>query len=121
MRALQRMLDDLSTREDEPCLSDRARELLARGTSQSSVARELGISRRRVAEIARGKEAPECEPCDGLLTQVLAVRAAVEQVGLIVMELHLQRCLSEELSLDEDGRRSLHTALKRWTRFAGSR
>jgi len=45
-------------------------------------------------------DAGEGEPCDSLLTQVLAVRAAVEQVGLIIMELHLQQCVLDGVDMD---------------------
>jgi DNA-binding FrmR family transcriptional regulator len=61
---------------------------------------------------------PEGEPCDGLLTQLLAVRAAVEQVGVIIMELHLEHCVLGDLPDDEERRRSLREALKLWTRLS---
>ena len=57
------------------------------------------------------------EPCDSLLTQVLAVRAAVEQVGLIIMELHLQRCVLEGVDMDEGKKADLHDSLKLWSRL----
>ena len=95
--------------------------MLAEGRTQADVARELGLSRRRVGDIAKGHEAAACEPCDGLLTQVHAVRAAVEQVGLIIMELHLERCLREDLALNEQGQESLRAALKHWARLGSSR
>ena len=61
------------------------------------------------------------EPCDSLLTQVLAVRAAVEQVGLLIMELHLQRCVLDDLSIDDERRNDLHNALKLWSRLTSMR
>ncbi len=57
------------------------------------------------------------EPCQDLLTQVLAVRAAVEQVGLLIMELHLQRCVLGDVALDEGRLNDLHEALKLWSRL----
>ena len=37
---------------------------------------------------------PGCDDlCEGVLTQILAVRAAVEQVGVLIMELHMRRCV----------------------------
>jgi DNA-binding FrmR family transcriptional regulator len=111
------MLDSL----DGGATSDRTRELLASGTSHAEIARELGISRRRVSDIARGREATDCEPCDGLLTQVHAVRAAVEQVGLVIMELHLERCLRDDLALSDEGQESLRAALKHWARLGPGR
>lgn len=59
----------------------------------------------------------DTEPCDGLLTQVLAVRAAVEQVGVVIMELHLQRCVLDGVPLDEERQRDLREALKLWSRL----
>ena len=63
---------------------------------------------------------PDSEPCDGLLTQVLAVRAAVEQVGLIVMQLHLQRCVLSGVPLDEERLRDLEETLKLWSRLSSA-
>ena len=57
------------------------------------------------------------KPCDSLLTQVLAVRAAVEQVGLIIMEIHLQQCILDGVNMDEGKRRDLRESLKLWSRL----
>ena len=57
------------------------------------------------------------EPCDSLLTQVLAVRAAVEQVGLIIMEIHLQQCVLDGVQMDDAKRRDLRESLKLWSRL----
>ena len=56
-------------------------------------------------------------PCDSLLTQVLAVRAAVEQVGLIIMEIHLQQCVLDGVVMDDEKRRDLRESLKLWSRL----
>ncbi len=61
------------------------------------------------------------EPCDSLLTQILAVRAAVEQVGLLIMELHLQRCVLGDLPMDDQRLRDLHDSLKLWSRLTSMR
>jgi DNA-binding FrmR family transcriptional regulator len=68
------------------------------------------------AEESEGRCGPE--PCDGLLTQLLAVRAAVEQVGVIIMELHLQHCVLGDLPEDEERMRNLREALKLWTKLS---
>ena len=60
------------------------------------------------------------EPCDSLLTQVLAVRAAVEQVGLIILELHLQRCVLDGVDVDEATARDLRDSIKMWSRLGSS-
>jgi DNA-binding FrmR family transcriptional regulator len=117
VRGIQGMLDTIDGGES----AERARRMLAEGRPQAEIARDLGVSRRRVSDIAKGREANDCEPCDGLLTQVHAVRAAVEQVGLVIMELHLERCLREDLALNEQGQESLRAALKHWARLGSTR
>ncbi len=62
-------------------------------------------------------ESQEGEPCDGLLTQVLAVRSAVEQVGLIILELHLQQCAMGDKPLEEEQLSGVRDALKLWARL----
>ena len=65
----------------------------------------------------RVAEDPECEPCDDLLTQVLAVRAAMEQVGLVILELHLQQCALGDRPLSEEQLSGVREALKLWARL----
>jgi DNA-binding FrmR family transcriptional regulator len=60
------------------------------------------------------------EPCDGLLTQILAVRAAVEQVGVIIMDLHLERCVLDGVPVDEKRLDDLREALKLWPRLGST-
>jgi DNA-binding FrmR family transcriptional regulator len=62
-------------------------------------------------------DSQEGEPCDGLLTQVLAVRSAVEQVGLIILELHLQQCAMGDKPLEEEQLSGVRDALKLWARL----
>lgn len=59
-----------------------------------------------------------CDPCDSLLTQVLAVRAAVEQVGLLLLQLHLQRCVLDGVPVDEERMKSLAESLRLWSRLS---
>jgi DNA-binding FrmR family transcriptional regulator len=118
VRGIQGMLDRLD--EDADALADRARALLAGGKKQTEVARELGITRQRVADLAKGRCGPEGEPCDSLLTQVLAVHSAVEQVGLLIMELHLQRCVLEGVAIDESRLKDLRESLRLWSRLGSS-
>ena len=118
VRGIQGMLDRLTTDTDADQLERRARALLDAGRPRSEVARELGLSRRRVAEIARDRCGPDGEPCDSLLTQVLAVRAAVEQVGLLIMDLHLQRCIFDGVAIDDERLRELRESIKLWSRLS---
>jgi DNA-binding FrmR family transcriptional regulator len=120
VRGIERMLDRVSEApEQRQELARRVNELLAAGKRPAQVARELAIARQRVDDIAGGRE-PVCgdEPCDSLLTQVLAVHAAVEQVGLIIMELHLRRCLLGDLEVSEERMRDLRESLKLWSRLS---
>jgi DNA-binding FrmR family transcriptional regulator len=119
VRGLQRMLDALEAGPDAAdALSAQARELLSGGSSQAQVASKLGVSRQRVAEIAKGGRTPAGEACDNLLNQVLAVRAAVEQVGLLIMEIHLDCCVLDGVEMDDARRRELRSSLRHWSQLS---
>jgi len=120
VRGIQGMLDRISQDPGErQALVRGVQEALAEGKRPPEVAKALSITKQRVADIASGRETV-CgdEPCDSLLTQVLAVHAAVEQVGLLIMELHLRRCLLSDLPLDEERMRGLRESLKLWSRLS---
>lgn len=118
VQGIQRMLDRMDDdATDEEQLPDRVRALLDEGKPQAEVARMLSISRRRVSDILRGRDAPEGEPCDNLLNQILAVRAAVEQVGLLIMELHLRCCILDGVPIDEAKMGELRASLRHWSRL----
>jgi len=55
--------------------------------------------------------------CEEVLTQVMAVRSSIDQVGLLVMERHIEHCLMEGLPPDSPLTRELGDALKSWARF----
>jgi DNA-binding FrmR family transcriptional regulator len=55
--------------------------------------------------------------CEELLTQIMAVRSSIDQVGILLMEHHLERCILDELPEDSPIVRELNIALKTWTRF----
>ena len=120
VRGIQGMLNQI---EDDPksreALTRRVRELLDEGKAQAAIGRELQISKQRVADVAKGREPTACaEPCDGLLTQILAVHAAVEQVGLMIMELHLQHCILDGVPMEKERWNDLRDLLKRWSRLS---
>lgn len=121
VRGIQRMLERMTSDDAAAAaLHERARALLAEGKEPAEVARALGISRRRVQDIERGRDVCEGDPCDSLLTQVLAVRAAVEQAGLLLLELHLQRCALGDRALSEAQRKELRQVLKLWSRLSAT-
>ena len=118
VRGIQGMLDRLNEAPDaQEELGRRVQDLLAAGRKRTDIARELGVSRQRVADLERGRCGPQGEPCDSLLTQILAVHAAVEQVGLLIMELHLQRCVLEGVAIDEGRLKELRESLRLWSRL----
>ena len=55
--------------------------------------------------------------CEEVLTQIMAVRSSLDQVGLLLMERHIETCLLSELASDSPLRGDLRDALKSWARF----
>jgi DNA-binding FrmR family transcriptional regulator len=74
---------------------------------------------RRIEGQARGiqKMLEDGRECEDMLTQTMAIRSAVDQVGARLMEYHLDRCLLEGFDCDEERMTALRGALKLWTRF----
>ena len=80
---------------------------------------DIATRLRRIEGQARGilKMMEEGRECEDMLTQTMAIRSAVDQVGARIMEYHLDRCLLEGFDCDEERMDSLRGALKLWTRF----
>jgi len=76
-----------------------------------------GMLGRMGEDVTDPSEGSDCDPCDSLLTQILAVRAAVKKVGLVIFELHLQQCIIDE-PLSEERLQGLRDSLKLWARLA---
>jgi DNA-binding FrmR family transcriptional regulator len=55
--------------------------------------------------------------CEEMLTQIMAVRSSIDQVGILLMERHIERCVLEGLPSDSPLARDLTVALKSWARF----
>ena len=55
--------------------------------------------------------------CEDVLTQLMAVRSALEQVSLLLLDAHIQRCLLKEHPLPEETLHALLPTLRRWARF----
>ena len=55
--------------------------------------------------------------CEEVLTQIMAVRSSLDQVGLILMEHHIEDCIMQGESADSPIARELKDALKSWARF----
>jgi len=54
--------------------------------------------------------------CEDVLTQVMAVRSSIDQVGLLLMDRHIDTCLLGSKDA-EAGLRNLQRALRMWLRF----
>ena len=55
--------------------------------------------------------------CEEILTQIAAVRSSLDQVGLLLMERHIERCLAGELPVDAEVAKQISEVLKSWARF----
>jgi DNA-binding FrmR family transcriptional regulator len=55
--------------------------------------------------------------CEEVLTQLMAVRSSIDQVGVLLFESHIEDCLFQDLAADPAKLRELKEALKIWTRF----
>jgi DNA-binding FrmR family transcriptional regulator len=119
VRGIQGMLDRMAEDpEQRRLLEQRALELLHKGSTRAEAAKELGVTRQRIADLERGRGALGGDPCDSLLTQILAVRAAVEQVGLLIMELHMKRCVLSDVPVDDEKLRDMRESFKLWSRLS---
>jgi DNA-binding FrmR family transcriptional regulator len=56
--------------------------------------------------------------CEDIVTQLMAVRSSLDQVGLRIIDQHIDRCLVSGNS-SEEALRNLRQALRMWLRFGG--
>jgi DNA-binding FrmR family transcriptional regulator len=56
--------------------------------------------------------------CEDIVTQLMAARSSLDQVGLRIIDHHIDRCLVADHS-SEDALRNLRQALRMWLRFGG--
>ncbi len=61
----------------------------------------------------------EDRACEDVLTQMLAIRSAVEQVCLGVTQRHLSDCVFKEMDADDPRIAEVEMALKLWVRAGG--
>src|SRR3972149_1947865 len=73
---------------------------------------------RRIEGQIRGihRMVAEDRVCEDVLTQLMAARSGLDQVGLLIMDRHVESCLMGALPEDE-GLRNLQAALRMWLRF----
>jgi CsoR family transcriptional regulator, copper-sensing transcriptional repressor len=87
--------------------------------SEKPLSEDIMTRLRRIEGQVRGiqKMLEEGRECEDMLTQAMATRSALDQVGARLMEYHLERCLLPDVSCDEEQMRRLAQALRLWTRF----
>ncbi len=57
--------------------------------------------------------------CEDIVTQLMAARSSLDQVGLLIIDQHVDRCLIAN-ERPEDALRNLQQLLRLWLRFGGS-
>jgi DNA-binding FrmR family transcriptional regulator len=87
--------------------------------AQKTLEEDIAMRLRRIEGQVRGIERmlEEHRECEEMLTQVMAIRSAVDQTGARIMEYHLDRCLLEGFDCDDERMEDLRSALKLWTKF----
>lgn len=81
--------------------------------------KDIVVRLRRIEGQIRGiqRMVEEDRACEQMLTQIMAVRASIDQVGLLLMETHIEKCLLKDLKADPDRLEELRETLKMWARF----
>lgn len=76
---------------------------------------------RRIEGQIRGihKMLEEDRVCEDIVTQLMAARSGLDQAGLLIIDRHIEQCLTSGLS-SEEALRNLQSALRLWFRFGGS-
>ena len=92
---------------------DTEAEARARAESDALLARL-----RRIEGQIRGihKMLADDRVCEDIVTQLMAARSSLDQVGLLIMDHHVEHCLLSGLPSDA-GLRNLQQALRMWLRF----
>ena len=88
-------------------------------TQEATTDTEAVLARlRRIEGQIRGihKMLAEGRMCEDVLTQLMAARSSLDQVGLLIMDHHIEHCLLSGLPADA-GLRNLQQALRMWLRF----
>ena len=84
------------------------------GTPADSLITRLRRIEGQVRGIQRMLE--EGRDCEDVLTQIMAARSGIEQVGLLLMDHHIENCLLGNMTSDPR-LRNLQQALRMWLRF----
>ncbi len=90
-------------------------------TEQTSAEIEAILTRlRRIEGQIRGihRMLEEDRVCEDIVTQLMAARSSLDQVGLLIIDHHIDRCLVSDRSSAE-ALHNLRQALRMWLRFGG--
>jgi DNA-binding FrmR family transcriptional regulator len=74
---------------------------------------------RRIEGQVRGLQrmVGEGRECEDVLTQLMAIRSGLEQVSLLLLNTHIQRCLLADTNVNDETLRDLQQTLQMWARF----
>ncbi len=56
--------------------------------------------------------------CEDVITQVMAARSGIDQVGVLLLDHHLNNCILGDVSADKGRVDELRAALRMWVRFS---
>jgi CsoR family transcriptional regulator, copper-sensing transcriptional repressor len=55
--------------------------------------------------------------CEDVITQVMAIRSALEQVGLLLVDHHIHECVLRDVTCSDEALQSLERAMRSFLRF----
>ena len=87
--------------------------------AEKTLEEDIGGRLRRIEGQARGiqKMLDEGRDCEEMLTQTMAIRSAVDQVGARLMEYHVDRCLLDGFDCQPEQMERLRESMRLWIRF----
>ena len=62
----------------------------------------------------------EDRACEDVVTQLMAIRSGIDNVGGLILDTHLLDCISEDSASPEEQVPALRESMKLWWRFAPS-
>jgi CsoR family transcriptional regulator, copper-sensing transcriptional repressor len=81
---------------------------------------EATIARlRRIEGQVRGLQRmlEEGRECEDVMTQMMAIRSGLEQVSLLLLDVHIKSCLLADIPVDDQTITELQQTLRMWARF----
>jgi DNA-binding FrmR family transcriptional regulator len=74
---------------------------------------------RRIEGQVRGlhRMIEEGRECEDVMTQLMAIRSGLEQVSLLILDVHIKCCLLGESGVSDETVTELQQTLRMWARF----